>query len=127
MQNHTTLNFKQTGVAHVFAAFGYSMSGARYLLTEQAARHEVFMALVALSVFAYGGATWSDYAILGALFLLVICLEAINTAGELIIDRVSPEISAFAKQAKDILSLAVFCGLVIFFGFVLSVCARLFS
>lgn len=120
------MKFKKTGIAHVFAAFGYSLSGARYLLNEQAARHEVLMALCALSIFAYGGATLSDYAVMGALFLLVICVEAINTAGELMVDRISPEISDFAKQAKDILSFAVFCSLVIFLGFFVTVCVRLF-
>ena len=34
-------------------------------------------------------------------------LEAVNTAIELLVDRVSPEFSAFAQQAKDLGSFSV--------------------
>lgn len=43
------------------------------------------------------------------LFLLLIAMEAVNTAIEEIIDRISPEVSDTGKHAKDLGSLAVFC------------------
>jgi diacylglycerol kinase (ATP) len=36
-------------------------------------------------------------------------MEAVNTAIEEIIDRISPEVSDTGKHAKDLGSLAVFC------------------
>lgn len=113
--------FKKTGFNHIRASFGYSVSGARYLLREQAMRHEVLMLAVASVLFALVQAPVSDYLTLTALFILVVCVEAINTAGETIVDKVSPEISEFAKKTKDLLSFAVFCTLLLFGGFTVSV------
>lgn len=112
---------KRTGLSHLVLSFGYSMSGARYLAREPAARHEALMLLMATVLFLLVQAETTDYVMLAALFILVVCVEAINTAGELIVDRVSPEISDFAKKAKDLLSFAVFCSLLLFVGFALSV------
>jgi diacylglycerol kinase (ATP) len=39
-------------------------------------------------------------------------VEALNTAIEEVIDRVSPEVSQTGKHAKDLGSFAVFCTLV---------------
>jgi len=108
---------EEKGAAHVFAAFGYSMAGARVLLREEAARLECLLMAVIVLVFFFVGASWHEYAVLGAIFLGVLCVEAINTAIELIVDRTSPEISEYGKQAKDIGSFAVFCSLTIFCGY----------
>ncbi|MQW68644.1 hypothetical protein GHK50_06065 [Sinorhizobium medicae] len=43
------------------------------------------------------------------LFLLLLAMEAVNTAIEEIIDRISPDVSDTGKHAKDLGSLAVFC------------------
>jgi len=113
--------FKRSGFSHLKASFAYSISGARYLLRETAARHEVLMVITATGSFVVVRASLIDYLIMIALFILVICVEAINTAGEAIVDQVSPEISEFAKRVKDLLSFAVFCTLLLFGGFTLSV------
>ncbi|WP_281287476.1 diacylglycerol kinase [Aliirhizobium smilacinae] len=97
------------------------MSGARYLLREQAARHEIWMVITASISFGVVRASFAEHLTLIALFILVVCVEAINTAGEAIVDHVSPEISEFAKRVKDLLSFAVFCTLLLFGGFTLSV------
>ena len=108
---------EEKGVAHVLAAFGYSMAGARVLLREEAAKLEcLFMAVIVIA-FLLTGATFSEYLVLSAIFIGVLCVEALNTAVELIVDRTSPEISEYGKQAKDIGSFAVFCSLVIFGGY----------
>ncbi len=111
----------ERGLAHVWAALGYSMAGARVLFREEAARLELVLLAVAFVLFLMTGANLLQYAILAGLFMGLICIEALNTAIELIVDRTSPEISDYGKQAKDIGSFAVFCGLVIFCGYALLV------
>ncbi len=102
---------EEKGVAHIFAAFGYSMAGLKVLLSEEAARLEVLLFVIALILFALSGASIAQIAVLAALFMVLLCIEALNTAIELIIDKTSPEQSDYAKQAKDLGSFAVFCGL----------------
>lgn len=110
---------EEKGLAHVWAAFGYSMDGLKVLMREEAARLEVAMLVVAAVIFAFLPTGLAHYGVLVALFLFVLLVEALNTAVELIIDRTSPEISDYAKQAKDLGSFAVFCALALFNGYVL--------
>jgi len=49
-----------------------------------------------------------DFVILAVLFCLLMCVEALNTAIERIVDRTSPEISEFGRVTKDMGSTAVF-------------------
>jgi len=107
----------ERGIAHIIAAFGYSMAGLKVLLGESAARLEIAFFAVAIVLFAITGASLGQYIILTALFIGLLCIEALNTAIELIIDKTSPEQSDYAKQAKDLGSFAVFCGLVLFGGY----------
>jgi len=44
--------------------------------------------------------------------LLLFSVEAINTAVEELVDRISPEISTVGRNAKDLGSFSVFCLLV---------------
>lgn len=58
----------------------------------------------------------------GVLFCLLVAMEAINTAIEVVIDRISPEISKTGKHAKDLGSFAVMCALIanlVFVGYVI--------
>lgn len=116
---------EEKGLAHVWAAFGYSMDGLRVLMREEAAKLEVVMLFVAMVVFAFLPTGLTHYAGLLGLFLFVLLVEALNTAVELIIDRTSPEISDYAKQAKDLGSFAVFCALGLFIGYVVFVAVTL--
>jgi diacylglycerol kinase (ATP) len=52
------------------------------------------------------------------LVLLLIAVEALNTALEVLVDHLSPGWSQFAKDAKDLGSLAVACviGLVLLYA-----------
>lgn len=108
---------KLRGLAHLFASTRYSLAGFMRLLAEPAFRHEIVLGLVLLAALALGGATTPVLLIQGGLLLALAATEALNTAIELIVDRVSPEFSAFAGQAKDLGSFAVFCLLMINFGF----------
>ncbi|WP_275783007.1 diacylglycerol kinase [Pararhizobium gei] len=100
---------KLTGIAHFFAAATYSIGGARRLLGEAAFRHELGGFAVAMIAFIAVGATFFQYVAMLVLFLLMVAFEALNTAIEEIVDRVSPEISEMGKNAKDLGSLACLC------------------
>ncbi|AHK44568.1 MULTISPECIES: diacylglycerol kinase [Ensifer] len=100
---------KQTGIRHLFAAASYSLGGAKRLIGEAAFRHELIAFAVAMVAFAIAGATFFQYVAMAILFLLMMAFEAINTAIEEIVDRVSPEISEMGKNAKDLGSFACLC------------------
>ncbi len=100
---------KLTGIRHFFAAATYSFGGAKRLLGEAAFRHELGAFAVAMIAFVISGANLFQYVAMLVLFLLMIAFEALNTAIEEIVDRVSPEISEMGKNAKDLGSLACLC------------------
>ena len=100
---------KKTGFSHLLAAATYSAAGARRLLGESAFRHELIAFGVVMVIFAIVGANFFQYVAMAILFLLMIAFEALNTAIEEIVDRVSPEISEMGKHSKDLGSFAVFC------------------
>jgi len=80
---------------------------------EMASRIEVYGFIWTLGIFWLVGASMSAALIAATLFLLLLAIEALNTAVEVIIDHISPEISDVGKQAKDLGSFAVFCLLTI--------------
>ncbi|WP_442953930.1 diacylglycerol kinase [Pararhizobium sp.] len=100
---------KKTGISHLFAAATYSLGGARRLLGEAAFRHELIAFAVAMVAFLISGANFFQYVAMAILFLLMMAFEAINTAIEEIVDRVSPEISDMGRNAKDLGSFACLC------------------
>lgn len=96
-----------TGLAHFFAAARYSLGGLRCLLGETAARQELVGGAVALLLLVFLGASLPQIAAFAILFALLLAVEALNTAIEVLTDRISPGWSIEAKQAKDLGSLAV--------------------
>ncbi|MBZ5758280.1 MULTISPECIES: diacylglycerol kinase [Rhizobium] len=103
---------KETGVRHFFAAAGYSWGGFRRLLKEAAFRQELLFFVVAQIILVATGTRLSDILVSIFLFLGLFAAEALNTAVEEVIDRISPELSNVGKHAKDLGSFAVFCMLV---------------
>lgn len=103
---------RKTGVAHFFAAASYSLAGARRLWRESAFRQEVLGLVVLLALFVLVGASPAEVLGLILLGLLVLAVEALNTAIEEVVDHLSPGWSEFAKNAKDMGSFAVACSLV---------------
>jgi diacylglycerol kinase (ATP) len=103
---------KKQGLAHLFAASRYSAAGLRRALGESAFRHEVIFFIASLALFFWIGATVAEFLGLSIIFLLMFGVEALNTAIEELVDRVSPEVSRTGKHAKDLGSFAVFCTLV---------------
>lgn len=87
----------------------YSLGGLRRLWAETAFRHEVLaIAIVEAGLFLFG-ASFGQILIATILILLLIATEALNTALECIVDHVSPDWAEFARDAKDLGSLAVLC------------------
>ncbi len=99
----------KSGIAHFFAAAGYSLGGLRRLARESAFRQEVALIAGLLVLLAVFGATMPEVLGLLALGLVLIAVEALNTAIEVLVDHLSPGWSQFAKDAKDLGSLAVAC------------------
>ncbi|WP_279480162.1 diacylglycerol kinase [Aureimonas sp. SK2] len=112
---------KLRGLAHLAAAGRYSLAGLVRLLGEAAFRHEIALGALLVASLAMEGVATSDLLIQGVLLLVLAATEALNTAIELIVDRVSPEFSLFAQQAKDLGSFAVFCLLAANLGFAAAV------
>jgi diacylglycerol kinase (ATP) len=100
---------RKSGIAHFFAAAGYSRAGLQRLTRESAFRQEVALILGLVMVLAVFGASMAEVLGLLALGLLLVAVEALNTALEVLVDHLSPGWSQFAKDAKDLGSLAVAC------------------
>ncbi|AZL59820.1 diacylglycerol kinase [Tabrizicola piscis] len=103
---------RKTGLAHFVAAAGYSIGGARRLWRESAFRQEVLALGALVVIFAVTGATMAEFLGLLILSLIVLAVEALNTAIEELVDNASPGWSEFAKNTKDLGSFAVMCALV---------------
>lgn len=110
-----------TGIRHLFAAVGYSIAGVRRLWAETAFRHEVLgLPVVCLIFWAIAAPLWA-FGVFLILWLLLIAVEALNTAVEALVDHVSPDWSLAARDAKDLGSLAVMALLLangVFVGYV---------
>lgn len=112
MQGDDTVTEKpsrKTGIAHFFAAASYSAAGLKRLSRESAFRQEAGIGVLALVALWFFGAELGEVVIFAALLLVLIAVEALNTALEVLVDHLSPEWSQFAKDAKDLGSLAVAC------------------
>ena len=103
---------RKTGIAHFFAAAGYSAGGARRLWREAAFRQELAGLAGLVALFLIVGASAGEILGLLLLGLRVLAVEALNTAIEELVDHVSPGWSDFARHAKDLGSFAVMCALV---------------
>ena len=100
---------RKTGIAHFFAAASYSIGGLKRLARESAFRQEVALIVGLLVLFLVFRATLPEILGLLAIGLVLIAVEALNTAIEVLVDHLSPGWSEFAKDAKDLGSLAVAC------------------
>lgn len=100
---------RKSGLAHFLAAAGYSAAGLRRLARESAFRQEAALGVLALAVLALWGASVPALLGMAGLVLLLVATEALNTALEVLVDHLSPGWSQFAKDAKDLGSLAVAC------------------
>jgi diacylglycerol kinase (ATP) len=102
-----------TGLTRVINAFGYSMKGLRAALINEAAfRQELLLFIVMTPLALWLGSNGIERALLiGSLFLVLI-VELLNSAIEVIVDRVGSEFHELSGRAKDIGSAAVLLSLV---------------
>ena len=114
----------RNGPLHMIDALGYSMAGMQRLWQETAARLEVAGVALGAVVLALCAATLTDWLVFTGLCLAVLVAEALNTALEVLTDRISPEWSVDAKHAKDLGSLAVGLTLCAACGYVILVVIR---
>ena len=98
-------------IRHTFEAAHYSFAGFIRLMQETAAQAELIYFLLLLALYAVIGASPEQFALITFLFLFTFALEALNTAIEVLVDHLTNEFAEFARQAKDLGSFAVFCGL----------------
>lgn len=113
---------RKTGIAHFRAAAGYSLEGLQRLARESAFRQEALFIAGLVVVFLILGASPAEIAGLLVLGLVLVAVEALNTAIEVLVDHISPGWSEWAKEAKDLGSLAVACSIgaiVLYAGIVL--------
>jgi diacylglycerol kinase (ATP) len=98
---------RTSGIAHFFAAAQYSQAGIRRLWREAAFRQEVAGGALALIVLIVFGASFGQILVFVVLWSVLATVETLNTAIEVLVDHLSPDWSEFARDAKDLGSLAV--------------------
>lgn len=89
-------------------SFGYAMRGLPAGWRGQTnIRVMTALAIVAVGLGAWTGISFVEWAVLGTLIGLVLSLELLNTAGEKLVDILSPGHDDRYGQVKDILAAAV--------------------
>jgi len=105
---------KHTGCKRLFYAFGYSMQGLLAALRFETAFRQAFLLLVTAGIVSFFlEVTAVERLALIAVLLLVVMAEALNSAIECVVDRVSSEHHLLSGRAKDYGSLAVFIAIII--------------
>lgn len=97
---------KEKGLRHFAAAARYSWSGFLRLLHEAAFRQQLCGLVCGVALLVIAGAGAERILIFVGLMTVLFAFEAVNTAIEELVDHLSPEFSAFGKNAKDLGSLA---------------------
>ncbi|MBA3581043.1 MAG: diacylglycerol kinase [Gammaproteobacteria bacterium] len=102
----------KTGIARIIDATRYSFNGMRASWkTESAFRQEVCLTVVLTPLAFWLGQSPVEYALLIGSCLIVLTTELLNTAVEMVVDRVGSEYHDLAGRAKDAGSAAVFMSL----------------
>ena len=90
-------------------SFKYALNGIRFCVRhEKNMRIHIVAALYVLYFSQFYNFTRAEYILLILTCVIVLSLEMLNTAIEVVIDKVSPEYSALAKVGKDVAAGAVF-------------------
>ncbi len=97
-----------TGIKRILKAFVYSRDGFISAFKSEAALRQDLAVFVVFSIFAMclNLVLWQKAVLISSLLFIVI-MELVNTAVEVVIDRISPEYHELSKKAKDIGSLLV--------------------
>ncbi len=98
---------KATGLDRIIKACGYSLAGIKAAWSEAAFRQEIIVAIVAIPAALNFSDTGVERAVLIFSVFLVLIVEMINSAIEVVVDRISTEKHSLSKIAKDMGSAAV--------------------
>lgn len=96
----------------------YSWAGFTYLFkTELAAKVESVFFIMGVIIYFVLGVSAKPFLISVGLFVLLVAVEALNTAIEMIVDEISPHETDLARHAKDLACFAVVCliGITLFY------------
>ncbi len=105
---------ENTGFRHLINATRFSYNGLVAAARHESAFRQELALLLILSPCAYLIATsWTQFALLEAVMLLVLVVELLNSAIEAVVDRISTEYHPTSGLAKDYGSAAVMVALVI--------------
>lgn len=97
-----------TGIKRIFKAFTYSGKGLIAVFkTEAAFRQELLIFVIGTFFCFYLSLSGIERAVLFFSLFLILLMELVNSAIEVIIDRISPEYHPLSGRAKDIGSLLV--------------------
>ncbi len=99
-------------IKNILNASKYSISGLKFLWKERAFRQELFLfPFVLIEIYCIPHNRL--YVMLS--YFIILITEALNTAIESVVDRVSRDYHILSKKAKDIGSASVFIALLNFF------------
>jgi diacylglycerol kinase (ATP) len=102
------------GVKRLWLATGHSLRGLRLSYGSEAAfRQEVWLAIVLLPLGLYLGEGPLERVLLAGSVLLLLVVELLNTAIEVVVDRIGLERHALSGFAKDAGSAAVMMAIVL--------------
>ena len=111
----------KTGLTRILSAFKNSTDGLKNTFkNEEAFRQELILTIILTPLAIYIGENHIERIFLITSLILLLLVELINTAIEVVVDRVSHEKNDLSKLAKDIGSAAVLiaflnCFIVFFF------------
>jgi diacylglycerol kinase (ATP) len=104
---------KAAGFERLIRATGYSLAGLKSCVRHEAAfRQELALVVAAVPLALWLGEGGVERALLIASLLLVLIVELLNTAVEVVVDRVGVEAHVLSGRAKDLGSAAVMLALV---------------
>mgnify|MGYP003114396392 CR=1 FL=1 len=105
---------KHTGCKRLLYAFGYSIQGLFAALRYETAFRQAFLLLLIAGIGSFFLEVSSvERLAMITVLLLVVMVEALNSAFECVVDRISTEPHLLSGRAKDYGSLAVLIALII--------------
>ena len=104
---------KLRGSKRLLRAFVNSFNGFRISLQESAFKQELTVCICLIPVAIFSEKSWLEKALLLLALGLVLLTEVLNTALELVVDRIGLEFNETSKKAKDVGSFAVFIAILL--------------
>lgn len=103
-----------TGIRRLVAATRFSLAGLRSTFkTEEAFRQECWLAIVLVPVAIFLGDDSIEIALMIGSILILMITELLNTAVEIVVDRIGHEFHELSGRAKDAGSAAVLLSLLL--------------